>query len=134
MNIVIDSNVIIAAFATRGLCASVFELCLDRYNIIISNHILSEVSKALHKKIKLPGGKIALINNFLNESCVISEYEEGLVGVYRDNDDNKILALCFKNIVDYIVTGDEDLLIIKKFNDTMIVNPRQFWEIVRKGK
>ncbi len=36
MKIVLDSNILVAAFATRGLCSSLLELCLDRYEIIIS--------------------------------------------------------------------------------------------------
>ena len=65
MTIILDSNVILAAFAARGLCASVFELCLDRYTILLSRHIFSEVSRVLQKKIKLPEERIALIINFL---------------------------------------------------------------------
>jgi predicted nucleic acid-binding protein len=34
MKIILDTNVIIAAFATRGLCSAVFELCLDRFEVV----------------------------------------------------------------------------------------------------
>ena len=36
MKIVLDTNVIIAAFATRGLCSPIFELCLDRFDVALS--------------------------------------------------------------------------------------------------
>jgi predicted nucleic acid-binding protein len=45
MRIVLDTNVIVAAFAARGLCADVFEVCLENHTIIISEFILSEVEK-----------------------------------------------------------------------------------------
>jgi len=33
--VVLNTNVIIAAFTARGLASSVFELCLERFEIII---------------------------------------------------------------------------------------------------
>lgn len=34
MKLVLDSNVIVAAFATRGLCGSLFEYCLESHEVI----------------------------------------------------------------------------------------------------
>ena len=45
MRVVFDSNVLIAAFATHGLCHSLFEICLRSHEIVISDFILSEVEK-----------------------------------------------------------------------------------------
>jgi hypothetical protein len=33
---VLDANVVVAAFAVRGLCEPVFELCLDSHEILLS--------------------------------------------------------------------------------------------------
>jgi len=54
MKVVLDTNVIVAAFATRGLCAAVFQLCLTKYRIVLSEYILSEVAEGLANKIRLP--------------------------------------------------------------------------------
>ena len=54
MKVIPDTNVIIAAFATRGLCSAVFELCLDRFDIVLSEEILKETFTHLNRKIKLP--------------------------------------------------------------------------------
>lgn len=43
MKVLLDTNVIIAAFASRGLSADVLELCLSDHTVITSEHILSEV-------------------------------------------------------------------------------------------
>jgi predicted nucleic acid-binding protein len=51
---ILDTNVIIAAFASRGFCHAVFELCLDRCEIVLSEEILREVLMNLNSKIKLP--------------------------------------------------------------------------------
>jgi putative PIN family toxin of toxin-antitoxin system len=63
MKVVLDSNVIIAAFATRGLSNALFELCLDRHTIITSEFILDEVHRAFHQKLRMP---LPLINKIEN--------------------------------------------------------------------
>lgn len=132
MNIVLDSNVIIAAFLSRGLCTSVFELCIDKYTVIISEFILSEVSRILHKKYKLPKNYVDIIIGYLRESCLLKTYEKLSSNVCRDRDDDEILALAINNDVKYIVSGDKDLLVLKKYKKVRISTPREFWENIRK--
>ena len=132
MKIILDSNVIIAAFSSRGLCQSLFELCLDRHDIIISDHILSEISRILHKKFKMPRGKVEAIIDYLNELCECVDHEKLENAVCRDKDDDEILALSQSIKADYIITGDKDLLVLKSFNSIPIVLPREFWNIARK--
>ncbi|MBW1786006.1 MAG: hypothetical protein JRK53_05215 [Deltaproteobacteria bacterium] len=43
MKIVLDATVVIAAFAARGLCESVFELCLHAHQILLSEGLLEEI-------------------------------------------------------------------------------------------
>jgi predicted nucleic acid-binding protein len=47
--------------------------------------------------------------------------------VCLDADDLHILGLAKTGRADYLVTGDEDLLILKRFGRCRIVTPRQFW-------
>ena len=51
---------------------------------------------------------------------------EPLSGVCRDKDDDIVLACALEAAVDYLVTGDKDLLILKKFRGIRIVTPRDF--------
>jgi predicted nucleic acid-binding protein len=61
MRIVLDSNILLAAFASRGLCNALFETCQDRFTVIASNFILEEVSRALLNKIKMPEENVKFI-------------------------------------------------------------------------
>ncbi len=45
--------------------------------------------------------------------------------VSRDSDDDNILATAAAGNCDYIITGDKDLLVLKEFNATRIVTPRE---------
>jgi len=132
--IVLDTNVIIAAFTARGLANSVFELCLDNCEIIISEHIINEVSDKLTGKLKVPPEIVNEIINFLKDSCTISEYALLEKNVCRDIKDDNILALASSSKSKYIITGDKDLLVLNKFEKTQIVNPRQLWQKIKDGK
>jgi putative PIN family toxin of toxin-antitoxin system len=131
MNIILDSNINIAAFAGRGLCNSLFEFYLDRYSILLSEFILSELSNNFLKKLKLPDERIKSLIEYLREFCVIWEYEKLKKNVCRDKDDDEIRALAKAFQAKYIISGDKDLLVLKKFGSTTIVSPREFWNIAK---
>ena len=133
MKIILDSNVIIAAFAGRGLCNSLFELCLDRHDIFVSDSILSEVQKNFQKKLNLPAQKTDMIISYLKEFCLVGQYDKLKKRVCRDKDDDEILGLAKGVNAQYIITGDNDLLSLKNFEETEIISPRQFWEIAKKS-
>lgn len=131
MKIVLDSNVIVAAYAGRGLCNSLFELWLDRHSIIISDFILDEVRRTLNTKLKMPLKNVRIIIDYLKEICILSGYEKLTESVCRDKNDNEIIALAIKNSAEYLISGDNDLLILKKYKNVRIVSPRDFWKIVK---
>ena len=133
MRVILDTNVILAAFAGRGLANAVFELCLDKHEIIISEHILLELQNNLQKKLKMPKDKVQRIIEYLKEICIIRSYKRLDKAICRDPDDVKILGLSEVAKPDYIITGDSDLLTLKEFNSIPIITPREFWEI-SKGK
>ncbi|MDH5717573.1 MAG: putative toxin-antitoxin system toxin component, PIN family [Spirochaetia bacterium] len=134
MTITLDGNVIVAAFASRGLCNSVFELCLDRFHIVINEFILDEVRKALINKIKMPINQVNIIIDFLKDFCDIITHDKPAVRVCRDLDDDNILSLAKASKSSMIITGDKDLLILKKYKNIKILTPRDFWDEVRKIK
>ena len=134
MRVILDTNVILAAFAGRGLAHALFELCLEKHEVIISEHILSEVQRNLQKKLKMPGEKVQRIIQYLTEFCTISSYRKLDKMVCRDPNDVKILGLSEVAKPDYIVTGDMDLLALKEFHAIPIITPREFWEISKSGR
>jgi len=134
MKIILDTNVIIAAFATHGLCHSVFELCIDRFEIYLSKKIIEEIERNLKKKLELPKKIIEDISIYLKENTIIVEVENIPKGACRDPEDDFILGLIDKIKADYLITGDEDLLTIKTYRKTKITTLRQFWEIIRNNK
>jgi putative PIN family toxin of toxin-antitoxin system len=87
MKVVLDTNVIVAAFATRGLCAEIFEVCLLDRIIVLSDFILSEVKEKLSNKIHLPHGIVHEIIDYLKGQAEIVNPEEVKVSACKDKDD-----------------------------------------------
>jgi uncharacterized protein len=134
MRLVLDTNVIVAAFATQGLCHALLELCLDQHEIVLSDEILKEVAGALHKKLKVPPAVVKDTTDYLVSHASIQKTKRLPKRVSRDPSDDHVLALAEQSKADYVISGDEDLLVLKKHVGIPIVLPRQFWEILKNKK
>jgi uncharacterized protein len=134
MRVILDANVVIAAAASRGLCEAILELCLERHHLILCEGILEEIEEKLRVKIKVSPPIIAEYLKVLRNNAQILEPEDVQKAVCRDPDDLMILGLVAPGNADAIVTGDKDLLGIKKYKEARIMTPRSFWESNRKGK
>lgn len=132
MKMVLDANVVIAAFAARGLCESIFELCLHGHQILLSEGLLEEILRNLRRKIKLPEGVVDEIRRLLLEHANMFEPVALPLNLCRDPDDVKILGLAVAGHADCIVTGDQDLLVLKEFRGVPIVTPRSFSAILHE--
>ncbi|MCJ7564758.1 MAG: putative toxin-antitoxin system toxin component, PIN family [Candidatus Aminicenantes bacterium] len=132
MKIVLDTNVIVAAYATRGLAYSVFRLCLQKYKLIISSIILEELESNFTKKLNMPPDEASMNLSFLRRTCGIGEITAVDPSRCRDRNDVHILGLAENTKADMIITGDNDLLEIHSYKGISILSPRQFWEMERK--
>lgn len=126
MRVVLDSNVLIAAFATRGLCESLLEVCFSDHELFVSEHLLSEVQRNLTMKIKLPTGIIQDIISLLRDRGALIIPDLVNEDACRDADDLPILGLAQAASADCIVTGDKDLLVLGRFGKIPIYSPRAF--------
>lgn len=133
MRVVLDTNVIIAAFAARGLCAEVFEICLSDHTVVLSEHILSEIHEKLIKKVRLPQNTVQNVIDYLRDTAEVVEPEPVDESVCRDKDDVKIIGTALKGKARFILTGDDDLLVIKSYKGVKIITPREFWGVLREG-
>jgi putative PIN family toxin of toxin-antitoxin system len=112
----------------------VFELCLDSHEIMLSEPLLEEVRRDLAKKLKLDRQTIEDIERLLRDSGAVFEPAAGAAGACRDAGDLHVLGLAKAGRADYIITGDGDLLLLKRFGRCRIVTPRQFWSLVREAR
>ena len=132
MKIVFDTNVILSSFITQGLSYRVLDLCLDKHRLYISQWIIDEISGKLKRKFKIPDNEIKRVQEFISRAFVIINPDGEIPILCRDKDDNNILHLAKFIKADIIITGDKDLLDLKKFNKVKIINPRTYMEKYNK--
>lgn len=132
MKVVLDTNVIISAFATRGLSKDIFELCLQEHKIILSNYILDEIFTNLQNKIKLPNKEINDIIKFLKNEVQLVIPVELPDDICRDKKDIPIIGTALAGKAEVIITGDRDLLVLNTFRKIMFLSPREFWNYLKK--
>ena len=128
MKIVFDANVLVAAFAARGLCADLFEACLEAHECTASVPILAEAEGALRSKIHLPAPRAAAIRCFLEEYLRLVTPATVEADSCRDPDDLLILGTAIAAGADCIVSGDKDLLVLGSFRGIAILKPRALWD------
>jgi uncharacterized protein len=131
VRVVLDTNVLLAAFATRGLCEAVFEACLASHEIIISDHILEELHRHLRGKFKTPPRQVDAVVALLHEHVTIIRPAKVPVGACRDRTDLAVLGTALAAEADCLVTGDRDLLELKVFHTIPILSPRAFHNRLR---
>jgi predicted nucleic acid-binding protein len=54
--------------------------------------------------------------------------------VTRDPKDDAVVACAQEGEADYIVSGDQDLLVLEEYGDVQIVSPREFLEILERDR
>ena len=132
MRVFLDTNVLAAAFATRGLCADLVRYVLAEHQLITGDVVLDELRDVLARRFKLPAGTIRDILNLLQGQEVVAKPKRPAPMPARDADDAWILASAIEGRADVLVTGDRDLLDIADAAPLPILSPRGFWEFVRK--
>ena len=128
MRVILDSNIFIAAVASRGLCEAIVELCLERHSLIAGEGILDEVEAKLRTKLKVPSRTVAEYVKFLRQHVDLVRPEKLDPKTCRDPKDIMVLGLVSPGAARAIVTGDKDLLVLKSFKGAAIMTPRAFWE------
>lgn len=133
MKVALDTNVLVSAVATRGLCADIFNLVLAEHQLIVGVTVLAELKKVLRQKMRVPGQVVQELDGLLRREATVAGKAKALPLRIRDKSDVPVLAEIVAAGADMLVTGDRDLLEIKARLPVRIVTPRGFWEQLRDG-
>lgn len=128
MTVVFDTNVLIAAIITEGICSELLHRARRGEFLLVScPFIIKEIKRILSRKFRLAHDEIAsAMVPILEAVGQIIEHNLKVRDVCRDADDDNILACAMAAKADYLVTGDTDLLEVKIYRSIRIVTPRDF--------
>ena len=128
MKVFLDTNVLVSAAATRGLCSDVLREVLISHQLVVSNPLFSELDNVLKLRLKLPQELISEFIEILRQDALQSTPSALLDVDIQDKDDLIILSCALNGNTDIFITGDKELLELGKINDMEIISPKMFWE------
>lgn len=126
MNLVLDTNVLIATFIAKGLCHTLVEHCLRIQTVIVSEFIFQELREKLTQKFKYSVEDAQSVKDLLRSWMRVVEPVMLAVGICRDPEDDQVLGTAIAGNAACIITGDRDLLTLGKFKTVNILLSRDF--------
>ena len=102
-----DANVLVAAFATRGLCADLFQALVAQHEVIVPEPVAAEVERALARKLAFPVEQISQIIAYLRDVADLVPSGEPLRIQKLDAADSAIIASAVHARAEAFVTGDQ---------------------------
>lgn len=136
LRIVLDSNIWVSAIIYSGQAEKVVLYCLDNASIIISDEISDELYEHFRNVAKAP---YKWLRNFQQVMDIVCEVVTTGLSDFspidvRDSKDLHIITAAINGQCDYIVTGDKDLLVLKRYEGTKIISPAEFLELPKVKK
>lgn len=128
LRIIIDTNLQISFIISKNYRPLDFLLYSGNARFLFSTALINEIDQT----IKKPKLKKYFHSNAMNEMLLVFEPYVNLVTVNsvvdicRDSNDNFLLELAKDSKADYLLTGDKDLLELKKFGKTRIITIKDF--------
>lgn len=126
MKIVLDTNVLINGIKDdysyeKQIIDAVRTGEIEAY----ANHQTVQENKLIMRRLIDNPEYEKEINDLLSQiNPVVNRHQ---INIVRDPEDNKILESAVEAGAEYLVTSDNDLLSLEKYEGVQIVNPSQFW-------
>ena len=143
MKVLLDTNVMLSymlAPTTPRAITTVVTACLshDEIDVLVPREQSAEfATKAASKRYFRTRIPRAAIDDFVRQLTTLAELLpplDGIAAYTRDPKDDYLVAYGVVNEVDYLVTGDADLLVLDRVGTLEIVKPSQFLGVLRDRK
>jgi putative PIN family toxin of toxin-antitoxin system len=131
VRVFLDTNVLVSALVSRGLCADLLKIVLGEHDLLVSNLVVKEMEGVLRDKLQAPKNVVERSLAILDHVEVVPDPTSVPKELGVDEDDASILAAAIEAEADIFVTGDQELLAAAKGRPLPAVSPRGFMELMR---
>ena len=134
MRIVIDTNVVISGTFFKGNPRRIVEATVEnRFNVFATPEIIQEYNDIINEFIIRKQGNLDnnILNQFIASLNIINQ--KSFMQICRDPDDDKFINCAIDSKSLYIVSGDNDLLVLGKYNNIDIITATQFCKTYLDG-
>lgn len=128
--VIVDTNCWISFLIGRKLSSLVSLLSDDRIDLVLCDELLEEIREVTQRPKfarYFPLEEVESLLSFLRLKGILFELSQD-IHICRDEEDDYLLALAVEAKAHYLVTGDKDLLVIKKITSCRIVDVKTFEE------
>ena len=87
MKVFLDTNVLVSAFATRGLCADLVNAILAEHELVVGETVLRELQRVLKQKLRVPADIVEETDRFLRYEAAVVHDAPILALEIRDTND-----------------------------------------------
>jgi putative PIN family toxin of toxin-antitoxin system len=137
LRVVLDTNILVSGLISEhGPPWQLVDAWLDgHYTLVTSLHQVEELNHVLAypriaSRLRLADAEVDLILAALLSQGQVVPGTLQLPGVTRDPKDDPLVACAVEGAADYLVSGDRDLLDLGETENTRVVTPREFAEIL----
>jgi putative PIN family toxin of toxin-antitoxin system len=128
--VVFDTNIIVSALMfPKSLPRKVIDQVDSLGTILVSYDTMLELNEVLTRKkferYFSQEQRLNFIAKFFEKAEMVEILE--LVEICRDPKDDKFLELAVNGRANYLITGDQDLLVLNPFQETLIITVSQFF-------
>lgn len=123
IKVIVDTNLWISWLITKDYKKLDKVFLKKNFKLVFSLELIEEFIEVVHRpKLRKYFSKkdIETIIQFIYESALFVDVKSQTTGC-RDEKDNFLLALAIDSKADFLLTGDKDLLEIKKIGKTRII-------------
>jgi len=136
MRVVLDTNTVISGFLWGSYPRQILDLVRNQQIYIYTSSplieelldVLSRPKFAQRLQTVIQETPEALVNNYRNLVQIVEIHTVEKI-VINDPDDDQVLACAVSASADYIISGDQDLLTLKLYQNIPIVTAREFMTI-----
>ena len=110
MRIFLDTNVLVSAYAARGICTDLVRHILAEHELVTGEVNLTELRRVLRDRFHAAAERIAAIESELRAETVVPRPSAPSRIRVRDPDDRRVLASALSAEAHKPLPGDQDLL------------------------
>ena len=129
MKVLLDTNVLIAAFIAHGTCHELLESVARNHELVSSKYILGELEDRLRYKFKCTKKDARDTVGLISERAEVVTPVEVETASPIDPDDLPVLGSAVAGSCDCLVTGDKELQKLGHVEEIPIISPSQFWKL-----
>ncbi|MBS1250615.1 MAG: hypothetical protein MAG431_02209 [Chloroflexi bacterium] len=135
--VVLDTNVFISGMmGVSSPPRQIIEAWMDgTFTLVTSLYLIKELTHVLTyphiaERLRLSDPEIETILAALISRAELVSGELELPGVTRDPKDDPVVACAVEGKADYVVSGDQDLLVLRDYENILMITPSQFIELL----